>query len=358
MIAGDFRQRNDSVCDVDKDMSFWNETDTSQPCLAMKAIGFNCLNYSTSPEGSLTHHYMRNKTFIDAQCPQGIRAELMFPSCWNGSLDSADHKSHMAYPNLLKTGDCPDTHPISVPALFYETIWNTFDFKDIDGQFVFAQGDPTGFGYHGDFIAGWNETFLQEAINTCTNSSGQQSDCHMFNLQDDYDATRCLMDVPKPLLHENVMGPVPSLPGNIPIQWGPGYATMGSEVVNSAPSVLPAPVSVPTSVASLVPSSNASDLNTSSSSAPAEAPFPNGTSYDPTLSPVPQPLPPMVVSMQSSVAYITNTLTTVNNGVTIPLVIIEEMVVYFTTITTTANMASATKRHVHKHGHRGGHHRI
>ena len=32
-------------------------------------------------------------------CTGGLRAEVTFPSCWDGlNLDSADHKSHMAYP--------------------------------------------------------------------------------------------------------------------------------------------------------------------------------------------------------------------------------------------------------------------
>jgi hypothetical protein len=41
---------------------------------------------------------------------QPIHASLGFPSCWDGKhLDSADHKSHMAY--AADNGTCPRTHP-------------------------------------------------------------------------------------------------------------------------------------------------------------------------------------------------------------------------------------------------------
>jgi hypothetical protein len=58
-------------------------------------------------------------------CPGGIRASLIFPSCWDGkNLDSPDHKSHMAYSGTgtggLGYGACPATHPIRVPQVMYE----------------------------------------------------------------------------------------------------------------------------------------------------------------------------------------------------------------------------------------------
>ena len=71
--------------------------------------------------------------------------ELMFPSCWNGKdLDSPDHKSHMAYPNLVMSGDCPSGFETRTPSLFYETIWNTYAYNGVEGEFVLSNGDPTG----------------------------------------------------------------------------------------------------------------------------------------------------------------------------------------------------------------------
>ncbi len=39
-----------------------------------------------------------------------------------------------------------------------------------------------GYGFHGDFISGWDQGFLQEALNICTNGSGEISDCPLFNI--------------------------------------------------------------------------------------------------------------------------------------------------------------------------------
>src|SRR5699024_2702271 len=47
---------------------------------------------------------------------QPMVSELNFPSCWDGvHLDSADHKSHMAY--AAGNGACPTSHPVSLPQI-------------------------------------------------------------------------------------------------------------------------------------------------------------------------------------------------------------------------------------------------
>lgn len=64
-------------------------------------------------------------------CPGGMRAQLTFPSCWDGvNLDAPDHKSHMAYPSGLDTGFCPPSHPKRFITVFMEVLWNVDDFKD------------------------------------------------------------------------------------------------------------------------------------------------------------------------------------------------------------------------------------
>ena len=70
----------------------------------------------------------------------------MFPACWDGkNKDSLNHKDHVAYTSMIVDGgDCPDDFPVRIPALFYETIWNTQKLAGQDGQFVLANGDPTG----------------------------------------------------------------------------------------------------------------------------------------------------------------------------------------------------------------------
>ena len=75
------------------------------------------------------------------------------------NLDSPDHKSHVVYPKdgNYDGGRCPESHPVHFVTLFYEVYYDTKTFKDKwygDKQpFVFANGDATGYGYHGDFVS-------------------------------------------------------------------------------------------------------------------------------------------------------------------------------------------------------------
>lgn len=74
------------------------------------AISYVCLDYSKST----VQPPMPN--FPTDNCPDGVRAQAVFPSCWDGvNLDSADHKSHMSYPvQAVDSGDCPASHPKKV----------------------------------------------------------------------------------------------------------------------------------------------------------------------------------------------------------------------------------------------------
>ena len=59
---------------------------------ASQAISYACLDYNgpARPE---------TPNFPNYNCPDGLRAQVFFPSCWNGKdLDSPNHMSHMSYP--------------------------------------------------------------------------------------------------------------------------------------------------------------------------------------------------------------------------------------------------------------------
>lgn len=90
---------------------------------------------------------------------------------------------------------------------------------------MFANGDPTGFGYHGDFMNGWSTDILGNAIQQCTNPSGQLTDCPVFELQTESDCDKCKFKMPEVLAQDNCEGPAPGLCGNVPVQFGPEYAT-------------------------------------------------------------------------------------------------------------------------------------
>jgi len=63
----------------------------------------------------------------DPKCKM-IRQTIIFPTCWDGkNLDSPDHKSHMAYgqgSGANGGGACPSSHPVKVPQVMYELMWN------------------------------------------------------------------------------------------------------------------------------------------------------------------------------------------------------------------------------------------
>ncbi len=139
--------------------------------LDAQAITYACLNYDGPPTPE-------TNGFPTTNCPSGLRSQVYFPSCWDGvNLDSPDHKSHVAYPTSYNNGACPSSHPKHLISIFYEVIWNVGDFaNEWDGNtqpFVWSMGDPTGFGYHGDFV---RSTFPPSSLcsNRCLTFSGQR----------------------------------------------------------------------------------------------------------------------------------------------------------------------------------------
>lgn len=85
----------------------------------------------------------------------------------------------MAYPAIgtYDSGVCPESHPKAIFSVFYEFFYDTSAYKDFN-KWVYAMGDPTGYGLHGDFINGWDQTALEAAIQTCSGPDGAYSpDC-------------------------------------------------------------------------------------------------------------------------------------------------------------------------------------
>lgn len=77
---------------------------------------------------------------------------MWMSSCWDGvNLDSADHATHVSYPEtgtFENSGACPSTHPVKLPQLMFEVVWDTSSFNDkslwpTDGTqpFVLSMGD-------------------------------------------------------------------------------------------------------------------------------------------------------------------------------------------------------------------------
>lgn len=76
-------------------------------------------------------------------------------------------------------------------------------------------------------MTGWESAeFLQSAVDTCTNASGEIEDCSVFTIQSDDTAAKCTFDMPDAVADEDVSGPRDGLAINVPIQYGPEYASV------------------------------------------------------------------------------------------------------------------------------------
>jgi hypothetical protein len=104
------------------------------------------------------------KTLAPINCPSAKyfpRAHVEFPQCWDGvNLDSADHKSHMAYPIRNTTTDvwsCPSTHPVAIPRLDLQI---NYSGPGDDGAFEMWNAELSSgdlHSYHADWINAWKD---------------------------------------------------------------------------------------------------------------------------------------------------------------------------------------------------------
>ncbi|KAI2462768.1 hypothetical protein F4781DRAFT_419005 [Annulohypoxylon bovei var. microspora] len=154
-------------------------------------------------------------------CLGGIRSNILFPTCWDGkNLDSPNHQDHVAYPttgppNFLSLGGaCPSTHPVRIPQLMYEVVWDTTKFNDkaewpADGSqpFYLSTGDNTGLGQHADYVFGWKDDALQRAMDT---SGCMGATCADLLTQNINNAKQCAV---QKVVEEDEDGWLAELPG-------------------------------------------------------------------------------------------------------------------------------------------------
>jgi hypothetical protein len=95
-----------------------------------------------------------------------LHMRIEFPQCWDGvNLDSADHKSHMAYGNGSST--CPTTHPIPLPEITMIVVYPIIG-KDTSTWRLSSDhsGAPAGTSGHADWMNGWTGQTAGEYIPT------------------------------------------------------------------------------------------------------------------------------------------------------------------------------------------------
>lgn len=206
---------------------------------------------------------------------------------------------------------------------------------------------------------GWNETFLQDAVDQCTNLSGEIQDCALFDIQDESVYGNCNITLPSALVSENVVGPISSLPGNVHIMSGPGYAAgaeagvstpAGSSPTDSTPAATTAAANpVPTlshsagvtlaSADTYVPGAVFAAVTRSSSPGYGE-----GAAASVTAAPS--------VSSVGTQSYFSTEYST-SGQVVNEVLWLEEMVTITASVTQTMTLPSRNKRHFHAHQQRG-----
>jgi hypothetical protein len=100
-----------------------------------------------------------------AQCSSGVMViSYKFPNCWDGkNKDSADHKSHMAYPS---GSSCPSTHPVAIPRL--EAFVRYLVGIGPIGTVTLASGPY--YTAHMDFFNAWRPATLNWLMDNCINA--------------------------------------------------------------------------------------------------------------------------------------------------------------------------------------------
>jgi Domain of unknown function (DUF1996) len=124
-----------------------------------------------SDDGSWSCDGANSSDTIAANCAGQLLATVRFKFCWNGQLDSPDHRSHLAssyYENGVER--CPPTHPTVIPRITYNIVYNTTGMGPSQGFTVASDHDPKmtglssgqvappGSTLHGDYLYGWYRT--------------------------------------------------------------------------------------------------------------------------------------------------------------------------------------------------------
>jgi hypothetical protein len=99
-------------------------------------------------------------------CPPGLdlTMHIRFPDCWDGvNIDSADHKSHLAYAESDRRGDrvCPGSHPVAVPAISLNVHYPA----PLSQKMWLSSGRL--YTAHADFFNAWDASALEKLVDRC-----------------------------------------------------------------------------------------------------------------------------------------------------------------------------------------------
>lgn len=114
-------------------------------------------------------------TIPDCGVGNHVVMTVVLPQCWDGvNLDSADHKSHLAYP---QGNSCPSSHPVAIPEVtlnvLYKQTGSVRDWRLVSDMYDSSM--PAGYSAHADWFAAWDPEVVASFVEQCINP---QVDCH------------------------------------------------------------------------------------------------------------------------------------------------------------------------------------
>ncbi len=127
---------------------------------------------------------------IPTRCPPGyyIQATIEFPQCGANNpdgtpmLDSANHRSHMAYGLGHPDGGCPTTHPRVYPSITEHFRWKVPANGAAGLRFSsdMYPGVQPGWTFHADWWNGWDNATSQSLVDNCYSGGfGYGYDCQV-----------------------------------------------------------------------------------------------------------------------------------------------------------------------------------
>lgn len=137
------------------------EMDRPQPDVE-RHLAWKCVTPENTQRGETAGDFSRLSCFPGDL----LIATLAAPDCWNGrTLDSPDHRSHMAYPRYDGTSAdprCPRTHPYLIPQFTLGATWKLRP-GDVLGDWHLASDRmpgmpqlPAGRSFHSDWFGAWD----------------------------------------------------------------------------------------------------------------------------------------------------------------------------------------------------------
>lgn len=109
----------------------------------------------------------------DCEGEKTIHAEIRLPSCWNGQVDSPNHKDHLSYG---ENGGCPASHPRRLPRILMHVAFNVYAETNkrirANDELTLASGGM--WTMHADYLFAWDPFRLDQLVHECLNA---KEDC-------------------------------------------------------------------------------------------------------------------------------------------------------------------------------------